>query len=155
MIHVEEFKIKSLDELNEIRDKCKPLINTLALILPESTSPIKGGFDIPVMSGMFSALRNHYSLDTVNADDFKQYAELSELVSDIFGCVTEKGVIKFLRKYSKSFNKYMLLSSILRWRPVICSDPLEPLLYRKQCIEAMCEQYSKNCYDLCYEILRP
>lgn len=154
MIQVPGFRITSLDQLNQIQSGCETTISDYAMT-SGATSMIPGGVgavaDIPLMMKMFSALRSRYSLDTVNAADIKVYgaqvAVVDALAYKVFSCATVKGVEKFIAKYlAKTLGK-----SLASWIPGIGTIFAGYTGYQLTKIAG--ETYSRDCYNLCREIL--
>ena len=152
MIHIEGFRIASLDQLNKIRDNCTATISDYALTSGAASAiPVPGldvAADVGVMLKMFSALRSRYSLDTVNSADFKHYGILATVASDVFAYVTKEGILKFLTKYG---SKAIAKKTVTKYIPFVGIGIAAYTGYKLTV--AMGEQYSTNCYTLCREIL--
>ena len=103
------------------------------------------------MFKMFSALRSRYCLDTVNAADVKVYVAQTSIVqglaTKVFQCATIKGVEKFIAQFAaKTLGK-----SIASFIPGIGTIFAGYTGYKLTKIAG--ETYSRDCYDLCREIL--
>ena len=164
MIHVPGFRITSLDQLEQIKAGCDSTIDNYATTSGAASAAsglIPGGnliaaaagtvVDIAVVYDMLSALRSRYSLDTVNAADIKVYGVQVEivnaLVTKVFGCVTKTGVKKFLSQFATK----SLVKKIGGAVPIIGGVISGYTGY--QITKIAGETYSRDCYDLCREIL--
>ena len=154
MIHVPGFRITSFDQLEQIKAGCDSTIDNYATT-SVAASAIPGGAgavaDIPIMFKMFSALRSRYSLDNVNAADIKVYVAQTSIVeglaTKVFECATIKGVEKFLSQFATK----SLVKKIGGVVPIIGGVISGYTGY--QITKIAGETYSRDCYDLCREIL--
>ena len=153
MIHIEGFRISSLDQLNNIKSNCHSSIEDYALgSAATGLVPVPGldiAADVGLMIKMFSSLRSRYSLDNVNSSDFSHYVVLTQAADEVFKYVTKEGILKFLTKYgAKALGK----KTATKYIPII--GQMIGAYTGFQLTKAMGEQYSNNCYNLCREILR-
>ena len=153
MIHIEGFRITSLEQLNDIESGCKSSIEDYALGSAGTGFVPVPGLDIAADAGllvkMFSSLRSRYSLDTVNSSDFSHYVVLNKAAKEVFEYVTKEGILKFLTKYgAKAIGK----KTAIKYIPII--GQMIGAYTGFQLTKAMGEQYSNNCYNLCREILK-
>ena len=153
MIHIEGFRITSLEQLDDIKSGCESSIKEYALgSAVTGLVPVPGldiAADIGLMIKMFLSLRGRYSLDNVNASDFSHYVALSSFANEVFQYVTKEGIITFLTKYgAKAIGK----KTATKYIPIIGQAIAAYTGFKLT--EAMGIQYSSNCYNLCREILR-
>ena len=152
MVHINGFRIASLDQLNQIKNNCGATIDDYALASAAASAVPVPGLDIAADVGliykMFSALRSRYSLDNVNAADFKHYVALSGVANEVFAYITKEGIMSFLVKYgAKALGK----KTMIKYIPIIGQGVAAYAGYKFS--KSIGETYSMNCYTLCREIL--